>query len=80
MVVWTWTLHSGIRQDAPDQLLLSESVCQQLGIVNYYRNVRSHSGAHKARYTDKKVEEVKVTTQVIMVRTVHLEYCCAGED
>ena len=32
----------------------------------------SHSEVHKARHADKKEEEVKVTTQVNMVRTVHL--------
>ena len=61
-----------IKMDAPDQLLLSEGVCRQLGIVNYHKDVCSHSEVHKARRADKKEEKVKVTTHVNMVRTVHL--------
>ena len=61
-----------VKMDAPDQLLLSEGVCRQLGIVSYHKDVCSHSETHKARHADKKEEEVKVTTQVNMVRMVHL--------
>ena len=80
-----------IKMDAPDQLLLSEGVCQQLGIVSYHRDVCSHGGdvcshggAHKTGHTtNKEKEEVKVATRVNMLRTVHLlppEYRCAGKD
>ena len=40
--------------DAPDQLLLLEGIWQQLGIVNYHRDVCSHNGAHKTRHADRK--------------------------
>jgi hypothetical protein len=29
-----------IKMDAPDQLLLSEGVCRQLGIITYHRDVQ----------------------------------------
>ena len=66
-----------IKMDAPDQLLLSEGVCRQLGIVNYHRDVCSHGGGvcshggtHKTGHTNKEEEEVKVATRVNMLRTV----------
>ena len=61
-----------IKMDAPDQLLLSEDVCRQLGIVNYHRDVCSHGGVHKTGHTNKEEEEVKVATCVNTLRTVHL--------
>ena len=45
-----------IKLDAPDQLLLLEGVCRQLGIVTYHRDVCSHNGVQKARQTDRKRE------------------------
>ena len=53
-----------IKMDAPDQLLLSEGVCRQLGIVTYHKDVCSPNGA---RHTNRKREGVKLTTHVNMI-------------
>ena len=58
-----------IKMDAPDQLLLSEGVCRQLGIVTYHQDV---SATQKDRHTDKEKEGVRAVTQVNMVRTIYL--------
>ena len=38
-----------IKMDAPDQLLLSEGVCRQLGIVTYHQDVSATEGTQKDR-------------------------------
>ena len=58
-----------IKMDAPDQLLLSEGVCRQLGIVTYHQDV---SATQKDRRTDKEKEGVRAVTHVNMVRTIYL--------
>ena len=36
-----------IKMDAPDQLLLSEGVCRQLGIITYHRDVQEWRGGRR---------------------------------
>ena len=58
-----------IKMDAPDELLLSEGVCRQLGIVTYHKDVHSHKGSGQVG-DDKGTDRVK-TVHVNMVQTVH---------
>ena len=63
-----------IKMDVEDQLLLSEGVCRQLGIVKYHPNVEVWRGCKK-RKKPKKLKEPKVprvSCTVKLVKTVHL--------
>ena len=58
--------------DAHDQLLLSEEVCQHLGIVSYHDKVEKWRGGSKQSTTeDKPTTDAKVlTVKVKLVKTV----------
>ena len=63
-----------IKMDVEDQLLLSEGVCRQLGIVKYHPNIEVWRG-RKKRKKPKKLKEPKVprvSCTVKLVKTVHL--------
>lgn len=52
-----------IKMDAPDQLLLSEGVCRQLGIITYHPDVQEWRGGRKqppSASEDAKVPTVRV--------------------
>lgn len=63
-----------VKMDAHDQLLLSEGVCRQLGIVSYHDKVEKWRGGSKQNTTeDKTTREAKVPTvkqQCIVVRQI----------
>ena len=63
-----------IKMDAHDQLLLSEGVCRQLGIISYHSKVERWRGGFKQSATEGKAAvEAKVpTVKVQLVRTVRL--------
>ena len=42
-----------IKMDAPDQLLLLEGVCRQLGIVTYHQDMSATEGTRKDRHTKR---------------------------
>lgn len=50
-----------IKMDAPDQLLLSEGACRQLGIVSYHPSVTPHKASKK----------MTATVRTIRVNLVH---------
>ena len=41
-----------VKMDAPDQLLLSEGVCRQLGIISYHPSVVQLKGGNKPANSD----------------------------
>ena len=45
-----------IKVDAHDQLLLSEGVCRQLGILQYHSEVEPWRGGRKRKYTGTSFE------------------------
>ena len=51
-----------IRMDAEDQLLLSEGVCRQLGIVNYDPLVEVWRGGRQTRAKNQERQSTKVPT------------------
>ena len=63
-----------IKMDAHDQLLLSEGVCRQLGIISYHSKVERWIGGFKQSAIEGKAAvEAKVpTVKVQLVRTVRL--------
>lgn len=54
-----------IKMDAKDQLLLSETVCQQLGIVSYHPMVKVWSGGH---HSNTQCTDAQSTARVPVVR------------
>ena len=62
-----------VKMDAYDQLLLSEGVCRQLGIVSYHSSVDSGKSAKKST-KGKSSEEVAVvpTIRVNLVKSLRL--------
>ena len=62
-----------IRIDAEDQLLLSEGVCRQLGIVNYDPLVEVWRGGRQTRAKNQERQSTKVpTVRVRLLQTTHL--------
>lgn len=63
-----------VKMDAHDQLLLSEGVCRQLGIVSYHDKVEKWRGGLKQTTTDENtMVDAKVpTVKVNLVKTVRL--------
>ena len=64
-----------VKMDAHDQLLLSEGVCRQLGIINYHDKVERWRGGRKSQAPSVPVErkEAKVpAVRVNLVQSVHL--------
>ena len=63
-----------IKMDAHGQLLLSEGVCRQLGVISYHNKVeRWRGGLKQSTAEGKAVVEAKVpTVKVQLVRTVRL--------
>ncbi|XP_065915676.1 myosin-13-like [Dysidea avara] len=61
-----------IKMDAKDQLLLSEVVCRQLGIVQYHPNVEVWRGGHKAQSTDR---QSSVVVPMVRVKLVQVTRC-----
>ena len=49
-----------VKMDAPDQLLLSEGVCRQLGIVTYHPSLLSQDTAESDRDDSSLVPSVRV--------------------
>lgn len=58
-----------IKMDAPEQLLLSEGVCSQLGIVTYHHDVEVWRGGRKSK---KRAQSGEVQVPTVRVRLVHL--------
>ena len=62
-----------IRMDAEDQLLLSEGVCRQLGIVNYDPLVEVWRGGRQTRAKNQERQSTKVpTVRVRLLQTTRL--------
>ena len=62
-----------IKMDALDQLLPSEGICRQLGIVTYHKDVCTHKGKLSVEQTHEKKDQAKVSTVAVnMMQTVHL--------
>ena len=57
-----------IKMDAADQLLLSEGVCRQLGIVTYHDEVGKYKAGRKQEQRKAMVPAVSVST----VKTIHV--------
>lgn len=47
-----------IKMDAHDQLLLSEGVCRQLGVISYHPNVEMSKGKPLGRAKNQKTDAV----------------------
>ena len=60
-----------IKMDAKDQLLLSEVVCRQLGIVQYHPNVEVWRG-HKSQSTN---HQSSVVVPMVRVKLVQVTRC-----
>ena len=59
-----------IKMDAPDQLLLSEGVCRQLGLISYHPDVQQWRGGRKQ---PQPTEDAKVpTVRVKLVQSIQL--------
>jgi hypothetical protein len=58
----TMTTPIYLKMDAHDQLLLSEGVCRQLGIISYHPNVEIWRGGRKQPPQQKKTSEATVLT------------------
>ena len=63
-----------IKMDAPEQLLLSEGVCRQLGIPTYHPEVQRWRGGRRPRVSEKqaKIPMVRVRS-VQSVRVLPLQ-------
>ena len=63
-----------IKMDAPEQLLLSEGVCRQLGILTYHPDVQPGNGDNRELgLRPNYVSECKVPmVRVQLIRDVHL--------
>ena len=64
-----------IKMDAPDQLLLSEGVCRQLGIIEYHEDVEKWRGGWKkvVKSGVQETKEAKVpVVQVKLVQSLRL--------
>lgn len=62
-----------IKMNAPDQLLLSEGVCRQLGIVKYHEDVQKWRGGQKPAVKTGTPKEAKVPSiRVKLVQSVRL--------
>ena len=59
-----------VKMDAQDQLLLSEGVCRQLGIVHYHPGVEVWRGGRRKQKQEPKVP--RVTCSVKLLKTVRL--------
>ena len=55
-----------IKMDAKDQLLLSETVCQQLGIISYHPRVEVWNGGHQ----DKTELQLTATVPLMRVKLI----------
>jgi len=70
----TMTTPIYLKMDAHDQLLLSEGVCRQLGIISYHPNVKIWRGGRKQPPQRKKTSEATVlTVRVLTVRVRTLQ-------
>ena len=67
-----------VKMDAHDQLLLSEGVCRQLGLIIYHRDVRPLSKGQKTKNPPAPLEEQEKsdaqvpTVRVSLVQSLHL--------
>ena len=62
-----------INMDAPDQLLLSEGVCRQLGIITYHPDIQKWRGGRKKQPPSAAVEKAKVPmVRVKFVQSIQL--------
>ena len=76
-----------IKMDAADQLLLSEGVCRQLGIVTYHPSIQDWKGGQlkklrggrkRARAPQSKAQVPTVHVRTTRVRTFLSYSCCAS--
>ena len=62
-----------IKMDATDQLLLSEGVCHQLGLIEYHPDVEVWRGGRKRQFPTSKPTDSKVpTVRVKLISSVRL--------
>ena len=62
-----------IKMNAPDQLLLSEGVCRQLGIVKYHEDVQKWRGGRKPAVKAETPKDAKVPSiRVKLVQSLRL--------
>ena len=57
-----------IKMDAPDQLLLSQGVCRQLGIISYHPKVEVWRGGRQARMKATTQQDAKAKVPTVRVR------------
>jgi hypothetical protein len=57
-----------IKMDAPDQLLLSEGVCRQLGIISHHPKVEVWRGGKQARMKATTQQDAKAKVPTVRVR------------
>jgi hypothetical protein len=61
-----------LKVDAYDQLLLSEGVCRQLGIISYHPEVQTWRGRKKQPPQAKREKSSKATVPTVQVRRYNL--------
>ena len=61
-----------IKMDAHDQLLLSEGVCRQLGIITYHEKVETTRGKAGKRDNAKKTSAVVPSVHLSLVRSTYV--------
>ena len=61
-----------IKMDAHDQLLLSEGVCRQLGIITYHEKVETTRGKAGKHDDAKKASAVVPSVRLSLVRSTYV--------